>query len=365
VLSALATPLAGCLGPGSGSESGSEIEWVPMPDPNTFSCNSFEESGGGQGRTQGVVGELAYLANGMPRYKKASEFFEFGVRVPDLLLFLNQIFIPTRPFDRGFSTQAGETIRTLEGDTLYEYFALRLRGRLQLGGRAPGDYQFALLSDDGANLMMDFGSGLQVVVANDGDHPTRMGCGPGVVSIRAEDKIPFQVDYYQGPRFHIALMVLARPYVPGPLDVECGRSGNSRYFDSTQNPPAPQPAYNDLLSRGWFPLEPENYLLPEEHFVNPCNEPAPNLSNIVVQAITSTSITMRWQTDRPADSRSFFRRSIDPEYTVGPSSSAFVVDHEVVITGLTPNTVYQVAVRSGSASGLTTDSSPFTVRTRR
>jgi hypothetical protein len=393
LLMAVCALLNSCLlVPDSGEDQGTEVEIVPVPgevpDSNTYVCNPMDEVDESiRASGHGVRGMLYYLEPSQPRYTSVDDYFTYGTfaqaisRVTneptEISLYFNQIYIPTRPFDRGFTTEAGQTLMTPQGDTLYEYFAVRHEGRLQLGSKTPGLYQMAILSDDGAKLHMDFGGGYQNVVNNDGQHPTRMGCAVMPVQLGADDKIPFVLDYNQGPRFHISLILMWRPWPDSPSspgtpatlaeaqDAFCGVQGNSFYFDSTQNPPTPSANYNALLSRGWEVVENENYLLPEENEVNPCNEPAPVVSNFRVVTISSTGFILAWDTDRPATSQVNYRLSSGVTETLTPSDGLYYTNHRVTVTGLSPNTDYVVKGISSSVSGLTTESAARTLRTRR
>lgn len=363
---------SGCLIPDSGSESGTEIDILPppveAPNPNTYSCNALDgENVSPAPREQGVRGTLYYLDSTQPRYNNVADYLANGNLVSDVALYFSRIFIPTRPFDRGFVTHAGETILNHNDNTLYEYFAIRHEGRIQLGSKPPGLYQMAVLSDDGAMFSMDFtGANYENVVSNDNNHPTRMACASIPVELSATDKIPFLLDYYQGPRYHISLILMWRPWpADGAQDPFCGVQGNSFYFNSNVNPPAPTANYLALEARGWEPLAPENYLLPESSEPNPCNEPAPVISGFTVTAITNSTITVAWTTDRPATSQVQYRRSNVAVPTLTDSDGQWRTSHVVTITGLTANSDYIVQGVSASSSGLSTESSQLTVRTRR
>lgn len=358
----------GCLFEGGGSDQGTEVVINPSaPDPNSYSCNPLDGEQSIEDLNQGIEAELYYLDSTQPQYDHVSDYFSFGHFVEGVKLYFNQIFVPTRPFDRGFTLANGQTIvNPNDGSTLYEYFAIRHRGRIQLGSKAPGLYDFAILSDDGAILYLDDGSGnLVEYINNDGQHPTKMACSTVPVELGADDKISFQLDYNQGPRYHISLILMWRPHDP-TKDKECGKSGNEYFFDYTQDPPTPTSKYNGLLARGWQPLAPENYKLPDDVANNPCNEPAPVISNFRVISIMSTTVTLAWDTDRNATSQVIYRAppvgGID-EITDGDGQ--FRMTHTVTVTGLTPNTEYRMRAASASTSGLSTESAELAVRTRR
>lgn len=360
----LLAPLIGCLGSDSGEESGTALKLVPY-DPDTYSCSPLgDEDEDYLSSFYGVHGQLYYLTPSQPRYTNVFDYFANGTHVSDLDIFLSQIYIPTRPFDRGFVTASGTTIQTLEGDTLYEYFALKLRGRLNRGYLDPGRYQLALLSDDGAVLQMDFGQGFETVVDNNGQHPTRMACEFTGVEL-GETPIPYELFYNQGPRYHIALTWMVRPWPTDPNDPQCGREGNDRFFDSAQDPPAPTATYQGLLDRGWMPLRRDNFLLPEDKIQNPCNIPAPVISNFTVQTISSTSALFSWTTDIASTSQIAFRAGSDTVFYATPEIQEGRTSHQVEVTGLTPNTNYVFKAVSRSASGQLSESPELVARTRR
>lgn len=283
---------------------GTDVDIVPPympPDPSTYVCNPFDGSEQLGDRTQGILGKLFYTLPGETNYTRAVDYITYAHPVDEVSLFFNQLSIPTRPWDRGFVTRSGDVITTPQGDTLYEYFGINFKSQFTLApGESSGLYQFAILSDDGAVLRMQDANGdWQEVVNNDGTHPTRMGCGTYPVDIQEGQYIPFEVDYYQGPRYHISLIIMWRPWNGDANDPECGRQGNSRYFDSTQNPPSPQAAYQGLLDRGWQVVSSDHYYLekPEE---NPCNETAPVIEDYLVTDVQQTTISVSWSTDKAA-----------------------------------------------------------------
>jgi len=196
----------------------------------------------------------------------------------DVELFLNQLNVPTRPFNQGFVTQDGTQLLTPKGDTLYEYFALQLETVLKLSySDSPGYYQFGILADDGAVLYIDEqnNGNFAKIVDDDGTHPTRMGCAPRAIYFDQNTRIPARINYYQGPRYHIASMLMWRKVDSATAslsEVQCGQEGNSMYFDSTVTPSKAQPAYLAMLSRGWHVLNPSNYLLPDGLDKNPCTQ---------------------------------------------------------------------------------------------
>lgn len=257
-------------------------------DPGSTVCNPFDNngnSGAGNGTTaqNGLLAGLYYVSNGaQTQYSTVWDYQTHGT-LADASLFFSQINVPTRPFDAGFSTQAGTVLSNANGDPLYEWFSLHFESNIRLAaGDVAGKYQFAVLSDDGAVFQLNLGNGFQTFINNDGTHATQLGCSTTAVNLQAGQNIPIKFDYYQGPRLHIALMLLWREYptnnTPFPInDAACGQSGNSLFFNSTTTPSTPQATYTGMLARGWRPVPAKNFFLNDGStgtgggISNPCN----------------------------------------------------------------------------------------------
>ncbi|MBY0470270.1 hypothetical protein K2X30_03815 [bacterium] len=281
--SLLLTPLLliqmGCETPFNLQITAGQSQVTVNPDQQV--CNPF---GGGSsaGRNHGLKAKLSYApSNATVHPQVLGDFLTMGTPV-NVDLFFNDVFVPTRPFDSGFLTQAGNVLTTPNGDTLYEWFRIDFESNVVLGSSDPvGKYQFALMSDDGSLLKIkEFGQ-YNILVNNDRTTSSSLKCASRSVEMNASTMVPIQLGYFQGPRYHIALAVLWRQ-VPANLspadealfmvDQACDTYGNGQFFDSTQNPPAPSSVWNGMMSRGWKVLKSENYLLPGTT-VNPCDAP--------------------------------------------------------------------------------------------
>jgi hypothetical protein len=94
--------------------------------------------------------------------------------------------IPVRAFSAGFPGVKD----------LFEWFGIRFEGTLMIP--RSGLYKFRMNSDDGSNFYI----GETKVIDNDGVHAPR--AVNGEIHLEA-GTVPFRLDYFQGPRFHIAL----------------------------------------------------------------------------------------------------------------------------------------------------------------
>jgi hypothetical protein len=354
---------SGCEGGTCVVDTPSEV-LPPLTTPDRTICDPFGTHSA-VARDRGVVGNLAYLSDEMPRYKHARDYVDYGHLVQSTL-YMDRIMIPTRAFDLGFTTQQGETIMNSNGQPMYEYFGLKLEGQLQLGvAEADGPYQLALLSDDGAVLYQKNSDGSLVpIIDNDGDHATRMACATQPVNLVAGQKFPFQLEYYQGPRYHISLVVMWRPWTTD-AEAECGQSGNSRYFDSTVVPSKWQPLFYDMLTRGWKPLENENFYFPAQAS-NPCVPPEAPLT-VTGYSVTSTrtSVTASFVTSVNSFGQVHARNVATGAETASDVDVTAGTNHTIALSGLSANTVYAVWVTSTSVGGQTAKSDERGVRTPR
>ena len=139
----------------------------------------------------GFRGDIYLLS---PQTQKLPNFSKL---TPVGSIYTPYLCVPARSFDEGFP---GVTDR-------FEWFAIDYKGRFWVS--QPGRYRFSLASDDGAILYIDD----KKIIDNDRQHPVqeKFGSVPlktGVHHIR--------VSYFQGPRFHVALVLS----VAGPNDDE-------------------------------------------------------------------------------------------------------------------------------------------------
>ena len=203
-------------------------------------------------------------------------YFNSNGHVPNPV-FLSDLIIPTRFFKSGFSDKSNNPVTANDGSPLVRDFSLHATSVFVLGNWAPGDYQLAMLSDDGSIFSLKGGqaNGSDFVINNDGVHATQLGCTTNILHITADSKFPLTIDYYQGPPTSIGMILLARPLSPGnPQDEQCGRGGNDDayfFFDQAYPvPPTEQQPYIDVKMRGWVPVDGSHFELPSG-VTNPCS----------------------------------------------------------------------------------------------
>lgn len=436
-------PLTGCeTSGGTGQEGETQVDINPGEPPqfapeNTV-CNPWGDSG--MAADRGIVARLNYMKPGVCRLADVDdpntpqnetaplsnrprtalsyvdELLGFSIAT-DVTLFFNKLFIGTRYFDRGFATQDGQVITNAAGNTLYEWFGVEFQTQLKLfdsdanlleispgltpqdypAGYFEGDYQLAVLSDDGAMVYLESSDGSidlnNPLIDNDGEHATKLGCAQRPVRLMRGEKIPIRIHYYQGPRHHISLVLMWRKWpannnwaysqtdqTNGANRNLCGPgvnfSSNSFYFTpGNVNEPAATPTANfqEMLANGWQVLETQNYSLPGPIVSNPCTPPEPLLTvnGVVVANVTTSTATLTWTTSAAAVSHVEYRlASCNPATTSGCWASGtpttmFTTNHQVTVSGLTANTLYVVKASSTSPGGQTAVSEEVAFRTRR
>lgn len=345
--------LAGCNGSGGSNGMATSPFDVNKYAVNKTVCNPMGNGGSNTEPTEGLEATLYYLSADQPRYTDVESMINNGHQ-SDKNLFFSQLYIPTRLFTEGFPLQSGGTIADDAGNELIEYFALRFTGVLHLGpNEAEGDYQLGMLSDDGSIWSLsssETGTDYSIVLNNDGTHPTQMGCGP-IVHMTQNTRLAMKIDYYQGPRYHIALVPMWRRVNSStPNDPLCGQNGNSLFFDYNNNS-APEPAFNQLLSRGWYPLAVANFSITADTSYNPCtNGTAPVISGISFQSNMDIGpyYIVNWTTDIPATDQVLYTDSATGVQTLTVSDNILKTSHSVQIT-VQPGHSYSVQVVSISA----------------
>lgn len=316
---------------------------------------------------QGIRAELYHRTNSMPRWYTALEYILKGQKT-DQNIFLTDMNVPTRLFTEGFSTTQGEVLKDDQNNKLIEYFGLKMNTNIVLSPTdEEGDYEFATLADDGAVLKikaLDPGAPDELLIQNDGDHPTKMGCSNKIIRMTKNGLLPVEMHYYQGPRYHISNVLMFRKSNIAGQDPQCGKSGNSMYFDYN-NLSQPQKAFTDLLSRGWKVLTADNFRISVDTVdYNPCVVgTAPGITEFQVMEIIITDAILYWKTDIPATSQILVTEVASGQSFTTDSDNLMRLEHQVVLSGLQSDTLYRVQAISVSEDLGRSQSSPIEFRT--
>lgn len=252
----------------------SEAEIIEMF--SNVSCNSFGSDSGSSSQidyTRGLRGVVstgyAGFESNLNPWRHLDRYSEPDAVRIDGELFFDKLNVPTRAFSLGFPLLSGELIKGPTGADLVEYFRVDFDGFIEpdAGQITEASYEFAVLADDGVRLTIN---GQQLI-----DHPTvtptKLMCGTQSVFMAPEESMSFNLNYFQAPRFHIALVLLWRKVGTGPAETMCNTAGNSTWFNSNVVPSQPTANYQGLLNRGWRVVEQQNFRVPSGVDLNPCS----------------------------------------------------------------------------------------------
>lgn len=313
---------------------------------HTTVCDPFSENPAIDMK-KGVRASLYYLAPGMPVLNKSTDYLQFA-RKSQQKLFFTDINAPTRLFDKGFSTQTSDIVKTDTGEKLIENFGMSFETVLKLGPEdAEGTYELAMLSDDGVVLKTNYGTNDKVLVNDDGDHPTKMGCSSQLITMKKETSLPLKLSYYQGPRYHIANVMIWRKATTAGKDALCGSSSNDLFYN--QYTSAPASGFKDLTKRGWKVVGADNFYLPESATYNPCVQGTnPVISNFRVYEVLLTGVFLNWDTDIPSTSQVKIINKQTGEIILTDADHNLYQQHRVQVMNLQPETTYMAQAVSVS-----------------
>jgi len=134
------------------------------------------------------TGYIYYLPEGTSQLPDFSSLTSVGE------IYTKILNIPERAFDSGFPNVTSR----------FEWFAIRYTGEIRIRESQEGNYSFKLTSDDGSRLIIDN----KIVINNDGQHRTSAAEGSIYLS---EGIHQVTIDYFQGPRLHVALVFEVQP----------------------------------------------------------------------------------------------------------------------------------------------------------
>jgi hypothetical protein len=294
----------------------------------------------------GLKADLYWLPSTAAAANSTSDLISRGTK-SSKTLFFTQLNVPTRLFNTGFVADSGSAVTTDTGEMLIENFAMRFSSVLRLAPtQAEGLYELAVLSDDGTVLRLRDDDGIyKPVVDSDGNHPTRMGCSAQAINFTRDTEKLLQLDYYQGPRYHIALVVMMRKLNAGQApgkDPSCGMSSNEAWFDYN-HASAPQKAYNDLLARGWQVLTADNYAIPNSAAFNPCKEgQIPTITGVRLGETFVDSAALDWDTDIMSTSQIVVTNVKTGAQLISTADNVMSLHHHVSLGGLSADTDYTV-----------------------
>jgi hypothetical protein len=254
-----------------------------------------------------LIASLTYLPNNLPMTQNCSPAGDFqcpgmtlssytagasNVITKAATIYLNQINQPTEAFCTGMTDTSGKPLTDNVGNELTVFFALHAQSEIMLNeGDTAGDYQFAILSDDGAVMQIQpTGSSSYEVLAgsNGAPHSNTLECSASAIPLTPLVPMPILIDYYQGPANEISFVLLWRK-TPGVTEPECGVEEGNSYFFNFSSPGSnscvtsastPNQPWTNVLNRGWSVVPAANFYLPNGQ-TNNCIMPTSTATPVV------------------------------------------------------------------------------------
>lgn len=250
----------------------------PVPSEKDI-CEPMKEDGEEIVEGYGLAGKLY---DGAPnKIQHFSELLEKG-KLLDGVIYMSKLNVPTRKFEKGFPREDGTMVMNSMGQVLMENFGIEFSGSLSLLPEdGDGYYEIGVISDDGSVLDVEADGKMVSIISGDHTTPSKFFCSNNLVRMEAGKPVPMRLRYFQGPRYHIALIMMWRKVqslegssesliknqVKQPIkETRCGIAGNKFFFDPDSNS-QPQMEYLDLFDPKkreipWKIIQHRNFKLP-------------------------------------------------------------------------------------------------------
>jgi hypothetical protein len=333
-------------------------------DPDQTVCDPLTSTPS-ESRTSGLAAKLYVRSPEMKTVSGVMDYYTKGLRM-DQDLYFASINVPTRMFDKGFTTEGGATLIDGNGKKLIENFAVEYNSILRLSDSdKEGEYELGIISDDGARVFFKDNNQWKELINNDGNHPSRFGCTFRTLTMKKETEVPIKVLYYQGPRYHIS-NVLMWKYHKDQKAFEksykdnwvCGRSGNELFYAPKTEKPTVVTKW--LLSNGWNVISNANYKMPEQK-TNPCAVDPLAITDLIATSVVAPKATIVWRTNYPATSQLRISNFFTGEVLFTEKNVDLVSNHEVEVDGLIRGLYYVISAISVDEKGNEVISSEITI----
>ncbi len=243
------------------------------------SCSPLND-GGKSATNSGIIGEVRVIHAPNKNEKSLRGNLlnylnpETSEKLP-IKVFMSTIDVPERKFDKGFKTST-QTILAHEGRDLLEWFNVNLTSDIKLTApEEEGMYEFMIISDDGSIFSIEEVDGemkRENLLYSPKMHAPKAICHnpksgkykDALVSLKYGKRYRIKLNYFQGPRWRIALQLYWRKI---PFDkVESIKKGNKCNNGLSNN------ARVKYTSDMGFEVIPEKYFNLPGTEVNQCKE---------------------------------------------------------------------------------------------
>ncbi|WII72863.1 PA14 domain-containing protein [Bdellovibrio sp. 22V] len=353
-----------CHFSGTRTSTGDSIGSVDFVDPEKTVCDPLSNTSS-PSPENGLLGKLILKTPEMGnKVSSVMDYYNKGQKI-DKDLFFADVNVPTRSFTQGFSTLSGEVLVGADGNKLIENFAIEYTSTLKLSENdKEGEYEIAVLSDDGARMFIKEGDKWNELINNDGNHPTRMGCPYRTITMTKNSEVPVKLLYYQGPRYHIANVLIWKHHKKAHTWKEpsrhslCGIASNQYFYDSKNG--KKKPAIHFLEATGWRTIAAANFKMPEQK-PNPCSQEPLVINDFRVVSAQAPNATVAWTTNLPSSTQLRILNVYTGEEMLTEVDANLVNEHTVELSGLVHGIYYQVQAISKDAEGRETRSALINV----
>lgn len=242
-------------------------------------CDPLSNGMGGNDSSKGLTGNIRLLNseydNKNYRYNLGHYLnLDYSYEVPEKTLFMSSVNVAPRSFDQGFSTQENQVLK-INDSPLVEYFNVNLESILKVDNEElAGEYELAIISDDGSRLTIVENEevGPSQIIRSDNAHAPKFLCSSNssdeikYVDLSLGKSIPIKINYFQGPRYRIALQLIWRKKTENQAKSKFCNQGMDNGVQAAQ-------------SEGWEPIPSSVFNLPGS-IINTCVESYESISEL-------------------------------------------------------------------------------------
>lgn len=296
----------------------------------------------------GLIGNLILRTPGMGnKVSGVMDYYNKGLKLGKNIYFAD-VNVPTRPGVQGYPVSSSDVLVDDKGQKLTEKFALELTSILRLGNEEEGDYELAILSDDGARVFVEENDIWIEVINNDGYQVTRFGCPYRTLNIKRDSEIPLKILYSQNTKDLTNVLMWRhskKPYQGSqpPRHSLCGMTGSNYFYNYKKG--GKTAAMKALEKTGWKTVSASNLKMPALKIVcEPDPQPVPdlNLSAFQVDSISGANASLSWTTNLPASSQLRIVNASTGEEIYTIVNPNLVKSHIATLSGLVPGGNYLV-----------------------
>jgi hypothetical protein len=194
------------------------------------------------------MGLIAKIYEGEANWNNINTYAQKGYEHPEKIYFSN-FNVPERAFSEGFSFGENDFLKNKTGEKLIEWFSISARGFITLpDNEEAGYFELVTMSDDGVKVSVAD----ELLIDSPNTHGSQIVCASKLIHLDKNELKKFNLDYFQGPRYHITLMSFIKRVEDPEKFVkskECNRGTNS---------------FAKLIEEDYKVITPSYFVLPDD-----------------------------------------------------------------------------------------------------